>query len=265
MIKGLIFLATLFLSNLAFALYEIPPLDKVLIHFGECKQQSLPNTFQLFVWNIKKAEFKQDWAKDFEYFTPRSDLVLIQEAIQNDLMPEVLKKQSDFCWQMMTSFLDNDKFATGVMNGARINPTMVHFLRSSGREPVIKTPKMIAVTEYQIANRLETLWVANIHGLNATSDENNKIQVEEALQFLSKHKGPLIFAGDFNSWNIRRLNILNDLLGKQGLQKLKFPDDKRTFKLDHIYVRGLTAFDETLHSDIKSSDHAPLSATLRLN
>lgn len=264
MIKGLIVLALSFSAMSTFAArYEIPADDKVLYSIGTCEQESLPANFQLFVWNIKKAEALAAWEKDFETFAPKSDIFLIQEAMMDSFMPGVVGRQKH-CWGFASSFLDQRKFATGVMNGSFTAPTMTHYLRSTGREPVIKTPKMILVNEYPIANSVETLWVANIHGLNFTSDNDNRVQIEQALEFLKRHQGPLIFAGDFNTWNTTRLIYLDRLMKEQGLSKLPMPNDRRTFKLDHIYVRGLEATDIELHSNIRSSDHFPLSAVFRL-
>ncbi|MEN0058706.1 MAG: endonuclease/exonuclease/phosphatase family protein [Bdellovibrio sp.] len=248
----------------AYAKYEIPADDKVLHQLGECRTEFLPPQFQLFVWNIKKAEAQDKWARDFELFTPRSHLVLIQEAMIDDFMPAIVLRQPGFCWDFAASFLDNSRNPTGVMTGSLIRPLSMQFLRSPGREPVINTPKMVIVHEYALANSLETLLVANIHGLNATTNKLNREQIEQVAAVLQKHTGPLIFAGDFNSWNKDRLDFLDEILGRLGMKKLSFEKDRRRFKLDHIYVRGLQTVATELHNDIDTSDHKPLSAMFSL-
>ncbi|MNL60241.1 hypothetical protein D3C87_1840380 [compost metagenome] len=100
--------------------------------------------------------------------------------------------------------------------------------------------------------------------MNFVADKLNREQIEQVKFVLEKHKGPLIFAGDFNSWNGNRLRYLDEILGSIGMKKLSFENDKRNFKLDHIYVRGLTAMKTDLHSEIATSDHSPLTASLRL-
>lgn len=263
MFKALILTLAVFTSTSANA-YEIPEEKDIHTQFGQCQKEFLPANFNLFVWNIKKAEAKEEWAKDFEYFVPKSDLVLIQEGMIDSYMPKVIQRQKNFCWDFATSFRENDGDQTGVMNGSYVSPLMVQFLRSPGREPIIKTPKMVLVSEYALPNSSETLWIANIHGLNFTADKHNRAQIEQVAGFLKQHAGPLIFAGDFNTWNSNRLSYLDEILGELKMKKLAFANDRRTFKLDHIYVRGLEAMSTTLHNDIKSSDHKPLSAVFRL-
>ncbi|WP_347357408.1 endonuclease/exonuclease/phosphatase family protein [Bdellovibrio sp.] len=267
MIKGLILVLSLFASSIAFSneeKNEIPDDKDVHTQFGTCHQEFLPANFNLFVWNIKKAEARDSWARDFEFFVPKSDIVLIQEGMIDSYMPKVLQRQKNFCWDFVTSFIEKDGDQTGVVNGSYAGPMMVHFLRSPGREPVIKTPKMVLVTEYALANSSDTLWVANIHGLNFVTDRLNKEQIEQVASFLKRHQGPLIFAGDFNSWNKNRLAYLDEILGRLQMHKLAFANDNRRFKLDHIYVRGLAPISTKLHNDIETSDHKPLSAVFRL-
>ncbi|MNJ92634.1 hypothetical protein D3C87_103080 [compost metagenome] len=264
MMRSCLLVGVLLASSLAVAKFQIPSDDKVMTHLGQCQGDFLPGNFELFVWNIKKAEAKDAWAKDFEHFTAKSDVVLIQEAMIDSYMPNVVTRQQNFCWNFAASFIDKDQEISGVMNGSHVLPLSAQFLRSPGREPVIKTPKMVLVHEYAIANAAETLLVANIHGLNFTADALNREQIEQVKAVLAKHKGPLIFAGDFNSWNSNRLSYLDEILGSIGMSKVSFEDDKRTFKLDHIYVRGLGVMKTTLHRDIKTSDHSPISASFRL-
>ncbi|WP_374029340.1 endonuclease/exonuclease/phosphatase family protein [Bdellovibrio bacteriovorus] len=264
MLKGWAVSALLFFTTVTVhAKYTIPDDRDVLTQFGTCHQEYLPAHFQVLVWNIKKGEAKADWARDFEIFTPRSDLVLLQESMIDNFVPAIALRQKDFCWDFATSFLDG-KDATGVMNGGLTTPLSVQFLRSPGREPIANTPKMVILNEYVIANSQETLLIANIHGLNFVQNKLNREQILQVAAVLKKHTGPVIFAGDFNSWNQDRLAYLDEILNPLGLQKLKFKNDHRRLKLDHIYVRGLTTVDTNIHHDINSSDHKPLTAEFRL-
>jgi Uncharacterized protein conserved in bacteria len=248
----------------AHAGYRVPTDSAVLAKMGTCAQTTLPTTFRFFNWNIKKAEFKDQWAKDFSQFVGSSDLVFVQEAMIDGYMPSIVKEQKGFCWDFAASFLYDNDDATGVLSGATATPARVIFARSPGREPLVGTPKMTLVTEYFLAGTDKTLMVANIHALNAASNVLNRAQVVEVLKVLSTHTGPMIFSGDFNSWNPARIQYLDQLMGEVGMKKIAFPVDNRRLKLDHIYSRGLDVVQSELHRSIESSDHKPLTATLRL-
>lgn len=253
----------LFVSLQAHAI-KIPADKDVMRSFGTCNSQYLPNTFQLFVWNIKKGESKNDWARDFENFAAKSEIILLQESMMDNFIPKVALRQKNFCWNFATSFLENDGDATGVMNGSQTRTVWNKFLRSPGREPVLNSPKMALVEEYALANRLDTLWVVNVHGLNFVPDNANRQQIEQIAAYLKSHKGPIIFAGDFNSWNKNRLTYLNEILSRLNLLELTFPNDPRSLKLDHIYIRGLQPTRWNLHNNINTSDHKPLTAEFQL-
>lgn len=253
-----------FLSFSAQAKNTIPTDDKVMIHFGFCTADYLPSQFQILVWNIEKAQAKNDWEEDFSKFAKKSDVVLLQESMMDDFVPAAALRQPGYCWNFATSFINDDQHATGVMSGSLIQPLSVHFLRSPGREPILKTPKMVLIEEYALAMTRETLLIANIHGLNFVSNKHNRAQIQQAANFMKQHTGPIIFAGDFNSWNQDRLDSLDAILGKLGMKKVEFKDDPRSLKLDHVYVRGLRVVQNTLHFEIRSSDHKPISAEFQL-
>lgn len=263
MLKALIVTIFALIGANAQAKYEIPDDKNVMIRFGGCGTEILPSNFQLFVWNIKKAEAKTEWARDFERFAPKSDVVLVQEAMMDDFMPSTVLRQKNFCWDLATSFTDND-IATGVMSGSPIVPLSIKFLRSPGREPLANTPKMTLITEYALANSRENLLTVNIHGLNFVTDKKNREQIEKVAAVLRTHKGPIIFAGDFNTWNRNRLLKLDEILSSLKMEKQPLSNDQRRLKLDHIYTRGLVATQASLHNDIESSDHKPITAEFRL-
>lgn len=264
MVKVWIIFICIFVGSSALAKFEIPVDEKVLVQFGHCQLETLPANFHLFLWNIKKAEAKEKWALDFTALAQKSDVILIQEAMMDDYMPTVVQRQKGFCWSFATSFFGKDNVATGVMSGSAIIPRSIRFLRSPGREPIINTPKMSLITEYTLAHSRENLLVVNIHGLNFVTDRRNREQIEHVATQLRLHQGPIIFAGDFNSWNKDRLLHLDQILGPLGMKKQPLLQDERGLKLDHIYVRDLEVTTATLHTDIESSDHKPITAEFRL-
>jgi endonuclease/exonuclease/phosphatase (EEP) superfamily protein YafD len=85
---------------------------------------------------------------------------------------------------------------------------------------------------------------------------------------MDAHAGPIILAGDFNTWSDARMNVVEQLAAGQGLQSVTFQHKQPAWhfghQVDHIYYRGLTP----LHSHVtrvESSDHYPLTVIFSLN
>jgi len=84
---------------------------------------------------------------------------------------------------------------------------------------------------------------------------------------LKNHQGPLILAGDFNSWRKDRQAILDKLSHALSLQRVGYESHRRITvfgnPIDHVYYRGLDIVDASSPS-VTSSDHNPLLVTFKL-
>ncbi|MBS3935151.1 MAG: endonuclease/exonuclease/phosphatase family protein [Sulfuritalea sp.] len=100
-------------------------------------------------------------------------------------------------------------------------------------------------------------------------------QYDALANFLEKNvppQAPLIVAGDFNDWGGRACELLAPRLGlveafaSEGARPSRsYPALLPLFRLDRIYVRGLTVADCAVHHGAPwsaISDHAALSASL---
>ena len=94
-----------------------------------------------------------------------------------------------------------------------------------------------------------------------------KQQLEDAASIMRMHQGPIIFAGDLNTWSDRRQSLLKQTLNKLGLHEAIYLDDKRTkafgLALDQVWVRGVK-IETTVVPELDSSDHNPIIATLTI-
>ena len=113
------------------------------------------------------------------------------------------------------------------------------------------------------------LAVANIHAINfSLSVDAYRAQLAAIAAVLSTHAGPIVFAGDFNTWNDAREESFRATAAALGLREIEYADDRRALFLghpvDHILVRGLAAADP-MAIPVRSSDHNPVRATLRLD
>lgn len=86
--------------------------------------------------------------------------------------------------------------------------------------------------------------VVNSHIINFVSLQKFWVHLHQVFDSLKSHVGPILLAGDFNTWHNKRLRHL--------------------FKhLDHVYCRGLVVLDAQVHTNINSSDHYPISLSLQ--
>jgi endonuclease/exonuclease/phosphatase (EEP) superfamily protein YafD len=136
------------------------------------------------------------------------------------------------------------------------------------KEPVIQTPKSILVSTYPITGKHQKLLVANVHGINFTLGlESYRQQFKALRQVIQNHQGPLILAGDFNSWRKDRQTILDQLVDELSLRRVGYDSHQRITvfgnPIDHIYYRNLEVI-QASSPKVSSSDHNPLLVTFKV-
>jgi endonuclease/exonuclease/phosphatase (EEP) superfamily protein YafD len=135
-------------------------------------------------------------------------------------------------------------------------------------EPLLGTPKATSITEYPLRDREERLLAINLHAVNFTLGlENFRQQFSALADLLKRHRGPVIVAGDLNTWSEKRQALVDNFMLEHGLGAINFEPDLRTTAfgraLDHIYIRGLEAtFAQVI--PVSSSDHNPLRVRLAI-
>jgi len=103
-------------------------------------------------------------------------------------------------------------------------------------------------------------------------------QLAALKALMATHKGPILLAGDFNTWNQRRLRLVTALARELQLTEvgefsgaLTTGDHQstvvnwllgidRTLALDRVYYRGLSPLSATV-LPLTSSDHRALQVT----
>jgi endonuclease/exonuclease/phosphatase (EEP) superfamily protein YafD len=230
-----------------------------LSHFGASRalRNSIGERFKLLVWNVYKGR-KPLLAKDYEKLGKDADIVLFQEAKSDtDWTSEIHNANPELQWTMAHAFTMRSGFETGVATGARFSNFRAEALLTTAREPLLRTPKSMLVTEYALAGRTDTLLVVNVHAINfvlSSSFESQMLQLEEAI---ARHRGPIVVAGDFNTWKKSRMDLLIISLGRHGVV-LAPAAGKSRIALDHIFSRGLRILRTPKVERVKSSDHQPL-------
>lgn len=231
---------------------------------GATAAEPLPGpTLRIVSWNLHKNE-DPGWDADLARFAAGSDLLLLQEAAMTADLQRVLADVG-YDWLLASSFALNGR-ETGVLSAARVRPASACTQRFF--EPLLQLPKSAVITRYAMQGIEGTLAVANVHSINFTLGFGEyREQLEAIARELADHHGAMIVAGDFNTWNPMRLEVVNDVIGRMGLVPVLPAVDTRSRilgrQVDYVFVRGL----EVVHAEapeVGSSDHNPVLATLRI-
>ncbi len=217
--------------------------------------------FTLLNWNMYKGN-KTGWDSDFLQLTHKADVVLLQEAYLNEAMTEALRR-SQLNWGLATAFRYRG-FEAGVLTASRADFQSICMQRY--REPVVNTPKTSLLTRFGLSDG-GLLMVANVHAINFTVDTDSFLETWQGLEkIVQSHDGPLIVAGDFNTWSASRQSAVENTAQRLGLVPVHFSDDDRTRILnraiDHIYYRGLVAVAADVHV-VETSDHNAMRVTFK--
>jgi endonuclease/exonuclease/phosphatase (EEP) superfamily protein YafD len=147
------------------------------------------------------------------------------------------------------------------MTASRATPEFVCAQRTM--EPFLWLPKSTLISRYPIAGSDRQLVVANIHAVNFTfGTVEFRVQMRQLADILVTHDGPLIVAGDFNTWSLLRMSLVRDILVERlKLEKVVFetarPSSVFRRPLDHAYYRGLRVVERWTEAS-ETSDHDPL-------
>lgn len=231
---------------------------------GQARHSELnSDEIHLVNWNIQKGG-DPDWTTDLETIADEPDLMVFQEAAVNSNVWETV---GDEHYQSFAPGFRTFRSLTGVMTLSSAQPLTQCNLVS--HEPWLGSPKATVITEYGLTETDSTLLVVNIHVINFTFGTRDfEKQIRRALQSINEHEGPVLLSGDFNTWHLRRMELMEELLSTRGFEALDFAEDhrKKAFgkPLDHIYVRGLEAIEATTNR-VVTSDHNPMSVRLRFD
>jgi endonuclease/exonuclease/phosphatase (EEP) superfamily protein YafD len=237
-----------------------------LKHMGNASKLILGPTIEILLWNVFKCK-KKGWQDDFKTLMYHKDLILLQEAILNSPFDNNFTQSEQHQWIMARSFKNiKTNIETGVKTGSTVAAKQLYFSASKYSEPISNTKKMLLATLYPLNTNGESLLVVNSHIINFVSFKKFKAHLDQVFQTLANHDGPIILAGDFNTWNKKRLTYFNKVALSFSLKKvpiIRQPRLSHLFKhLDHIYCRGLEVINAHVHTNIHSSDHYPISLSL---
>ncbi|MCM2277210.1 MAG: endonuclease/exonuclease/phosphatase family protein [Oligoflexia bacterium] len=195
---------------------------------------------EVLVWNIHKG-MDRPFVPEFRRLSRDADLVLLQEAVVDPAgRAPFLSRSPELDWKLGISWISKEYQRTGPATGSRAPILSTRFQRSPDLEPGAKTPKANLLTLHPLAGTDELLLVVNIHAINFRAQDSLERQLALFRDELWKHRGPVLVAGDFNTWSEGRLIAMRDSLEGWGLSHaVPFRDPRRGLILDHVWTRGL--------------------------
>lgn len=212
------------------------------------------------IWNLCKGAGGRLFEHDYRVISYQSDLILTQEALLSERGLQTFGT-SGFEAVHAASYKRRDGLRDGVMTASRCGhlPILKRIV-CKYPEPIFRTPKVALVTMYKLANHVEPLMVVNIHATLVRRVAGAVEEIEHVVSQLPQHKGPIMFAGDFNTFTPRYLADVSRALRTIGLELVPIPNDPRPTigALDQVFVRGLNVNQIFVDTKIKNSDHFPL-------
>ena len=254
-------------NNLETFDYIIPAPKDVIKVISESPQKELSARFKILNWNIEKMKAQDKWVNDFHMISAGVDLFTIQEGVSDSFFQNELIAKNFYEWVYFISWVrDEDLSSSGLVTGGVAKSVSRTFARTDHLEPIIKTPKLTSANNYKIQGLDKELMLLNIHAINFVSKAKFKSHIAKSLQLIKNHRGPVIFVGDFNTWNDARFELLIEMTAAAGL---KFFDFKRPdvsgfhSGFDHFFGRGIKV-NKIEMLDIRSSDHFPILADVTI-
>jgi endonuclease/exonuclease/phosphatase (EEP) superfamily protein YafD len=190
------------------------------------------------------------------------DILLFQEANFRDNQKYEI---SNFSFVAAANLEYRGKFY-GVLSASRVESISNEAFLTRGKEVFLGTYKSFLLTLYPLRDGRRLL-VINIHAINFRESQQYNTEMSRLTQLLKRNRGPMIIAGDFNSWSRERIDRLYRAKDELKLKVVSFRDnDKDKIKsfmgnpLDHIFYRGLNLIDSTIIEQKDFSDHNPLLA-----
>jgi len=130
------------------------------------------------------------------------------------------------------------------------------------RESFFATRKSALVTLHYFEDGSHAT-VVNIHAINFVLHGQYHKELLRIAEHIKDMEGPMIFCGDFNSWNKKRYETMMRFVKDLGLEQVVFDSSKhiKSFNrqpLDHIFYRGLSIVSQKVLDIPTVSDHNPL-------
>lgn len=231
------------------------------------QEKNCSESLTIMCWNVAKLTLNTTYKKYIKSIieNEKLDILLLQEVKKQ------ITQELDICdySYVLSPNIQTRQHIFGVLSAFKISCEDVVPLLTKKRELAYMTRKSTLITQHEISHNKKLL-IVNLHAINFVKNSDFFHELNAIEQKIKSHKGPMIVAGDFNTWNVQRVRFLKEFSDHLSLKKVCFEDDpnlKRVFSnsLDHIFYRDLELMDSKVMDSKKISDHNPIIATFNLN
>ncbi len=240
--------------------------EESIWQWGEPKTKALPEVIDIGVWNIWKGSGGEAFISEYRRMLATCHLLLAQEALLT-LRALAQFAPSGYAALHGATYRRKDGIRDGVMtvSSAPLDGVPQRIL-CLAPEPLLNTTKASLVSTYKIENSDQRLCVVNIHATLIRRPSTAVRELEQVLSYIFEHHGPLIFAGDFNTFSKAYITEVDRVLSSVGLSRVIIEGDPRTTTtaLDQIYVRDIEVLQASVDTSFQHSDHFPILAKLKL-
>ncbi len=154
----------------------------------------------------------------------------------------------------------------GVVNASTVAPYETQTLLSKHKEFWVATHKSALISTYRLADG-KMLHLVNVHAINFRESGAYRREKARLSSLLEALEGTIVMAGDFNTWNKRRLDLLTETVERLGMRAVSFEQaQKRIFgyPIDFVFYRDATLLEAQIWHDHGISDHHPLYARFEI-
>lgn len=212
----------------------------------------------VMTWNIHKGQ-AQGWEQVIS--KNPADIILLQEITSDPeqvLIPLETALGPEYLWRINPAWTMFDGFVTGTMNVSKFKSLNQQLLLTEDVEPIAATPKSMIVSDYEVPG-CGVVRVINLHMLNFNLGAAYGRQLKQLESYIEEHQGPLVVAGDFNSWNGFRESTMQNWAQNLDLIQVDVYRYSWFLVLDHVFYKNLSLVQaEEIPTDL--SDHNPMRA-----
>lgn len=229
------------------------------------QEESLKDEFGILCWNVAKLTLESSYKTYVDTLLQQYDLdILLLQEVKKSVSHELYLHDYSY---ILSPNIETKKHIFGVLTAFKTSCEDELSLLTKKREFRYATHKISLITHHKFSNGKKVL-IVNLHAINFVRSIDFKNELDNILQSIKSHSGAMIVAGDFNTWNLKRVEYLKNFAEHLGLKRVEFDDEsslKKVFSnsLDHIFYRELDLTYAKVIESKKISDHNPIIAKFR--